>query len=239
MDAALKKLRKAGSAYVKMLGSCLKTEESGKGLKGGSAIYHDLEILRLNLQGVSKIPRQGVAHTCAWRDSVDKSAETDILEDLKMTCMSLKILGQSIYSEGERSLAYAQVILENPTPEQFNSLINDAARNLTQHLFDIRNWTMPRRISEAGQSKRMEAMQDRAIYRIVGNLYHLAERCKGDVLPLIARTGSTPLDANLSRMASDPPRFDETASQEDVIKATEHFIRQVKMAMEIGSALKD
>lgn len=225
----------AGTKYLKVLETHIEKEKKGPGGKEASAIYRDLKILRAELEAIIAGAKSDVAKAYASRESLEK----EVSKMYRNTFITIKTLAEGIERTSKEALVYAQAILKNPTPQQFNSSFDTAARNLTQNLANVRKWTMPSEIDPVYQKKRLEALEeDSKIAEAVHDLYHTSEKCKRAVLPLLAQRGNSPLNADLARMANNPPRFPEDTTKEDVIAATKHFVAQVKECLRIAGELK-
>lgn len=234
LEKATDELEKVGSKYLQLLEGCIDDEKNAIGGKAASAVYRDLKILRTSLEKIIANAQSDLAKAKACLEAVKEG----VSKEYKVTYITIKTISEGIQKSAKQALLYAQGILKNPTAEVFNAAFDKAARDLTQNLGNIRKWTLPEEIHPEYQKKRMEAMQDDAkIYEVVLDLYHKVENCKRRTLPLLAQQGDTPLNADLARMANNPPRFPGGTDEQTVIAATKHFIAQVKEAVAIAQAM--
>jgi hypothetical protein len=218
--------------YLKLLTDSIDKEKEEHG-KGAEAIYRDLKILKAKLESM-------VAHMKAKLDrayAVRRAESEGLNQRLKMFLTNFRTMKTSIERNGKKALVIVQQLLKDPNPQIFNAAFPDAARDLTQNLGQIHKFTLPEELNPDALRTRGEALEDPTIAEAVEELEKKVAHFKRETIPLMRETGTTPMDSTLAKFCNSPIRFEEGASQEDVIEATRNFGRQVKKALELGQKM--
>lgn len=234
IGASHEKLVKSADDYTDLLDKSIKEEKEKLGGKEASAIYRDLKILKASLTAVVAEVKSDLARLQAM-----KTLETDKLSRATSNIVSsMRVLREAMERNAKAGLVKAQELLKNPTPEAFNAAFPKTAREITQALNQYQKWTMPEDLPKDILEIRNRQMEDEAIYKEVGKLYHEVSAYQERVKAMTVVAGDTPLDATLSKLANAPPTFAPTASREDVIAGIKHFVSLVKPVVELASDMQ-
>jgi hypothetical protein len=104
-------------------------------------------------------------------------------------------------------------------------------------LVNLAKFTLPDAVNPHARNMRDQQMLDPGIYAAAQDLHALVMDVKDRIRPLVQESGSSSLDASITKMANSTPRFADTASANDVVQGTKQFLGQLKEAAAILSEI--
>jgi hypothetical protein len=231
-DEALKELKKKTAAYKGELDKAIATEKKDK---ANSDTYRPLKILRATLdQIVSRIENdleRGEAGQFATKNAYEGAAVA--------VYKVLKPIKSGLDSNCKKGIATAQKLLADPTPATFNSAFPGAARDITQQVGNLWKYTLPDELQ--GRSKEnveRDLKTEPRLYMKVLDLQNATASAKDFLKDFVQPSGSTPLDANLWKMANTPtPTLADDADAITVKKAIKNYLLNVKEAQKLVGIL--
>lgn len=223
---------KAADKYVVLVQTAVEKEKALG--KDKSDIYRDLKVLRSKLDTIITSIELDLAKLKASASAVVDKVDAS----KKLTYMTIKTLGASLDRNAKQALTFAQEMMKDPTPQNYNDNIQKAARDFTQSFSNIVKWAIPDELNPTHAANRMVAMQDPGVYKAVHSLYGVVYAFKEDIKDIAKLSGSTPLDASLSKLATGSVRFPLTATSAEVVAGVKHLIAEVKTALKVREKLK-
>jgi len=218
--------------YIKLLTDAIDKEKEEHG-KGADAIYRDLKILKAKLESMTAQMKSELDKVYNYR-----RASSEGLEQMATAYLtSFRTLKTSIDSNCKKALVVIQQLLKDPTLQNFNDAFPKTARDITQPLQQIQKFTLPDELRPDQLKSREKTMENPKVVEGVVELEKSVAHFKREIIPLMTETGTTPMDSSLGKFANHPIKFEQGASQEDVIAATKNFGRQVKQAIELGKKI--
>lgn len=228
VQTVTKTLQSAATAYVQVLNTSIDKEKADK---DNSTSYRALKVLRAELdKTVSEVANQ-VNHAILSKDQVLSTYEGNA----QKTVVVLHNLSFSLKAACAAGTAAAQKVLANPTPEAFNGMFDKHARDITQPMTNILKFAFPEELDpDSLKSKSLQSVlkDDPRLYLTMTNMKKAVTSAKQLVTTKFKdASGSTPLDANLVRMANNQPKLKEGPNGDtpDTVKlAIKNYIKQVK-----------
>ncbi|MCF6233085.1 MAG: hypothetical protein L3J36_08320 [Rhodobacteraceae bacterium] len=228
INKAVSAVKTSGVSYMADILAAVKREKDEFG-KEESVIYRDLKILRSELDAIVAAIVSDQAKMYACREATIK----EVSGGVKVTYMTLKTVAEGIDKTCKEGIAWAQTVLKDPTPENYNDTIFKKARNITQNFSQIVKYTVPEEASLAAQRSRLQTLEDPKIAQLVVDLDKRVTVAKEGAVPITKETGHDPFDSSLGKMGNNPVRLHDDADPDEVKAAIKHFLMQVKEAMEV------
>lgn len=218
--------KKAGLGYIATVQGAIDKEKDDIGGKDASTVYRDLKILRNSLDAILA----NVTKEQAKLDAARAATRKEIAGGVKVTYMTLKTLAQGIDANCKEGLTWAQKVLKDPTPKNYNAGILTISRNIMQNFTQIVKFTVPEEASALAQKSALKALADPKIAQAVVTLDKQVTMIKAQCVPISKQTGGSPYDSSLGKMGNNPVELPDDASADDVKRAVKHFVGQVKAA---------
>ncbi len=230
---AVEDLKKTERAYIPQLEKAIEDEK--KTDKTLSNTYRDLKILKAELDKLVASAELQFAQIEAKRETTIGG----VAGECKAFYEQLRKIKENLRLGCAKGVAKAQNLLKSLDAVAYNAEIETMARDITQPLQNIRDFSFPKDIiRQDKQALVQEAMMDKSFQNMARSLFETSQYCKTDIAGLLAVSGNTPTDASLVRMANNPPRLDvTTAGPDDVKAAVKHFIGIVKEVIELHKKL--
>jgi len=232
VNKAVNAIKASGASYIADIQAAIGKEKTEIG-KTVSTTYRDLKILRSELDAIVAGIISDQAKMYACRDAV----VNDIAGATKVTFMTLKTIAQGIDRTCKEGISWAQTVLKDPTPDNYNSEIFKKARNILQNFTQIVKFTIPHEASVRGQASRLKLLEDPKMAALVENLDKRVDMAKVGAVPISKETGHDAYDSSLGKMGNNPVKLDDDASADDVKRAIKHFLRQVKSALVVRKGI--
>jgi|GEM_PF-4502624 len=232
---AIDDLKKSHVTYLPEIEKAIQAEKNGTGGKDASAVYRDLKILKTDLAKFVTRAEFDYAQVVAYR-------ETELggmASQCKAFYQQIRKIRENLQNGIAKALSKGQGILKSGVPKDYNDNIESMARDITQPLQNIRDFSFPVDIIRPDkQEKVYEALEDKDFFQQARALFEYSQHARGEITQILVSAGDTPFDATIVRMANNPPKLATTASADDVKRAAKHVIGLVKAAEKINAKLK-
>ena len=232
VNKAVNAIKQGGGAYIQEIQTAIDKEKNEIG-KTMSTTYRDLKILRSELDSIVATIVSDQAKMYACREAVKK----EVAGSAKVTFMSLKTIAEGIDKTCKQGIAWAQTVLKDPAPANYNDNIFKISRNITQNFTQIVKFTVPHEASAPAQVSRLKTLADPKIAELVVTLDKRVTMAKAGAVPISKETGTGPYDSSLGKMGNNPVKLADDASADDVKRAVKHFLTQVKSALEVRKGI--
>ncbi|HEY1067872.1 MAG TPA: hypothetical protein VGE52_17245, partial [Pirellulales bacterium] len=226
-------LKKAGD-YLPEIEKAIEGEKSKDGGKEASLIYRDLKILKTDLNKLTARAEFDYAQVTAKRET----ELGGVASSCKAFYEQLRKCKENLKNAVAKANSKAQAILKSGAVADYNTNIETMARDVTQALQNIRDFSFPLEIIRPDkQEKVYAALEDKDFYTQARTLFETSQLVKGELLQVLAVSGGTPLDASIVRIANNAPKLANDATADDVKKAAKHFLSLIKAVEKIQAKL--